>query len=107
MVMAWVLSRKGKSQEKASVVFDGSSGNSLHFGGWGNLMAHHPSQQREPVYSFHPHTMNLVLGLIRIRLPCLAIFPTLLKKDLILAGSNFVTVDLKKNLNRMKREYLV
>lgn len=35
-------------------------------------------------------------GFDQTRAACLAIFSTLLKKDLIVAGRNFVTVDLKK-----------
>ena len=48
------------------------------------------SQRRESVCSVHPLIMNLVLGLTRLGLPCLANLPTLLREDIIVAGGNSV-----------------
>lgn len=75
-----------KSKEKVSVVFDGSSQNLLHFVGCVSPMTHPSSQEWESLNSVHPHIMNLVLGLTRLELPFLAISPTLLRADLIVAG---------------------
>lgn len=48
------------------------------------------SQRRESVCSVHPLIMNLVLGLTRLGLPCLANLSTLLREDIIVAGGNSV-----------------
>lgn len=66
-----------------------------------NLLAHFSSQQRASVYGVHLLIMNLVLGLTRLGLPCLADFSTLIREDIIVAGGNSVILSrLGKTMKR-------
>lgn len=66
-----------------------------------NHLAHYSSQQRASVYGVHLLIMNLVLGLTRLGLPCLADFSILLREDIIVAGGNSVILSrLGKTMKR-------